>query len=161
MLIQVFICYKPQHFLVSSWNSPTEVLNKKNILRFISTYSCLTSQPISTLTPTHKSHMSTSTQVLADVYLWDLAILRYIFSEQSQGNLQCPALEAANNRSWKSAPSPGGRKGSSPSLGYFSIQGEHSYEAPKRERTKTLTDRDCYPHFTRALKYRRLMSLPQ
>lgn len=42
----------------------------------------LASQPKST--STYESHMFTSTQVLADIYLWDLAILRYIFSEEFQ-----------------------------------------------------------------------------
>lgn len=96
-----FICYTLQHFLVcfkmcSLNNGHGKVWNKRyNILRFINTYPCLASQPISTLTPTHQNHMSTSTHVLAYFYLGAPAILSYTFSEQLQVNLQaCPGLEA-------------------------------------------------------------------
>lgn len=62
-LIQVFMCYMLWHLLVflricilsgalrKVWNE------RYNILQFINTYPCLASQPVSTLTPTSKSHV--------------------------------------------------------------------------------------------------------
>lgn len=68
----------------AAWIMPGEMLNKRPyILYFISTYPCLASQPKSTLTSTHGSHMSTSTRVLADICPQDLPILRYKASKCS------------------------------------------------------------------------------
>lgn len=126
-----------------------KVWNKRcYILHFINTYPCLASQPISTLTPAHQNHMSTSTHVLAYFYLWAPAILSYIFSEQLQVNLQaCPALEATSVHWLEFQLYTEEGKESTVPLGYFHIQWEHCAWPLRDMVTKALQRRGRYQHF--------------